>query len=245
MKDSINEAFGLLKDSRKVIALTGAGISTSAGIPDFRSPEGLYSIPGFSEEMLSIDYFLKDPVPFWTVKKDFIGTLQSIQPTRMHQFLHHLETRGHEVTVITQNIDGLHKKAGSSRVIEFHGSLEKIYCMKCGKDFTLAGIHRKLKHGEMPPLCECGGSIRPDVVLFGEQVRGIEESFAEMKNADLMVIIGTSLAVAPASTLPSLFGGKIITVNKGRMYAPIIPVVSVETDIQIVADRFFELYETF
>lgn len=194
-------------------ALTGAGISTGAGIPDFRGDKGIYRTGKYEpDKILDINYFVKDPAPFYDFATDFLAMLKNAKPTYAHLFLADLERRGKIDAVITQNIDGLHQRAGSKRVIELHGSFEKGYCMKCGKE--IKELEKKI-----PEACECGGIIKPDIVFFGEPVKGFYEAKKAVEEADLLLVLGSSLAVAPASILPFYCSGKIIIINKGPVFS--------------------------
>ncbi len=203
----------IIESSKRITALTGAGISTGAGIPDFRGDEGLYRTGKYEpDKIFDINYFLKDPAPFYDFAMDFLAMLKDAKPTYAHLFLADLERRGKIKNVITQNIDGLHQKAGSKRVMELHGSFEKGYCMKCGKEV-------KALEKIIPEACECGGIIKPDIVFFGEPVKGFYEAKKAVERADLLLVLGSSLAVAPANILPFYCSGELIVINKGPVFS--------------------------
>jgi NAD-dependent deacetylase len=219
MWDSLKKLSDLLSISNSIVVITGAGISTNAGIPDFRGPNGLYhrkDIP--AEKLFDIDYFLKDPELFYR----YIGTLWdsfvSAVPTITHEFLALLEHNGKIHTIITQNIDGLHRKAGSKNVIPAHGDFTMFVCLACRKTFTdIALIREQIGQGNVP-LCRCGGVLKPCVVFFGESIIGMDESIDAVHAADCIVAIGTSLVVHPIASLPRMrkSGVPLIIINKGE-----------------------------
>lgn len=201
----------IIEDSKRITALTGAGISTGAGIPDFRGNKGIYRTGKYDpDKVFDINYFVKDPGPFYDFARDFLAMLKNAKPTHAHLFLTDLERRGKIEAIITQNIDGLHQRAGSKRVIELHGSFEKGYCMNCNREYSTEEMERLI-----PKACECGGIIKPDIVFFGEPVKGFYEAKEAVERADLLLVLGSSLAVAPASILPFYCSGKIVIINKG------------------------------
>lgn len=205
----------LLKSAHKVVFFGGAGVSTESGIPDFRSQDGLYnqqySYP--PEQILSHDFFVHNTEEFYKFYKQKMLVLDA-QPNGAHKKLAQWEKKGLLSAVITQNIDGLHQKAGSKNVLELHGSIYRNHCTKCGKSYDAQYI----KYSKGIPLCSaCGGIIKPDVVLYGEQLDETvtERSVIALKNADLLIIGGTSLNVYPAAGLIAYYGGKrIVVINK-------------------------------
>lgn len=240
MEKKLDNALQRIKNTKDIVVLTGAGISTSAGIPDFRGPQGIYSKNIKAEELFGLNNFLKNPYPFWEFSKDFLKLLEKAQPTKMHIFLALLEEQDKNITIITQNIDGLHQKAGSQNVIEFHGTLQYGYCVNCHNKYSLEQIEKKLNSNEIPRCDACNGLIKPDIVFFGEAVKGFEESFKAIQKADLMLIIGTTLTIAPASILPQYFSGTIITINKGSLaYLPNSNIF-LEMDVEEAAEYFLK-----
>jgi NAD-dependent deacetylase len=222
--DSIAE---IIESSKRITALTGAGVSTNAGIPDFRGEGGLYSSGKYDpDKVFDIDYFVRDPAPFYQFARDFLALLKKAEPTRAHLFLAELERQGRLKTVITQNIDGLHKRAGSKNVIELHGSFEESHCMSCGKEYSVEELERMI-----PERCGCGGIVKPDIVFFGEPVKCFNEARVAVESSDLLLVLGSSLAVAPASMLPYHCRGRIIIVNKGPVFAVTGGAVVVNEDL--------------
>ena len=207
----------LMVDLRPCVALTGAGISAESGIPTFRSKGGLWE--KYDPVLYaSAEAFREDPSKYWTIRGEFIRNYDSYQPNKAHIALAELEKMNLLRHVITQNIDGLHKKAGSRNVTEIHGSLRETYCLKCGKEFIAPHVPEGL-----PPYCECGGILKPNTVLFGEQLPqgALETAYHESAACKLMLVIGTSAVVQPAASLPALAqqkGAKIVEVNIERAF---------------------------
>jgi NAD-dependent deacetylase len=209
----------LLRQSTSTVALTGAGISVPSGIPDFRSPgTGMWENVD-PMEVAHLDVFLNDPGRFWSYYRPRFGTLADKQPNPAHRALAELESRGMLEAVITQNIDRLHHKAGSRRVVEVHGTIETSSCWDCKRSYPLAGVEALFDH-EGVARCECGGPVKPDVVLFGEMLPedAMLEAHAMCARADLLLCVGTSLEVYPVAGLPSVTrrgGGAVAIVTKG------------------------------
>lgn len=199
-KDKLAQLAQAFDTAKRITVLTGAGISTASGIPDFRSRGGLYDGRLSVEAILSETYYHHQPKSFWTYFKEIFGfhALRQYEPNGGHLFLRELEPEGKEVTIVTQNVDGLHRKAGSTRVLEAHGSLNSAYCPRCG---AVYGLEHLLD--EEVPRCETDNFIlKPDVVLFEGRVRFIEEAFAASDEADLFLALGSSLKVYPVNELP-------------------------------------------
>jgi len=205
-----------LETSRHTIFLGGAGVSTASGIPDFRSAHGLYmqKKQGISyEEMLSHEYFVRHTAEFY----DFLRHVMlypDAKPNDAHYALAKLEREGKLEVVITQNIDGLHQMAGSRNVIELHGSENRYYCLSCGKKYDM----RFITEQEGVPKCECGGTVRPDVVLYGEMLdqHDLNRAVEYAESADLMIVGGTSLVVYPVAGLVNYLGrgAKLVILNR-------------------------------
>jgi NAD-dependent deacetylase len=196
----------LIRKSSCTVALTGAGISVPSGIPDFRSPgEGLWERVN-PMEVAHIDAFRRDPARFWGFYRERLQMLGDKQPNGAHQALADLERRGLLEGVITQNIDTLHTKAGSERVIEVHGSIRTASCQSCGHQFPMEGVAALFDEDGAAICSECGGQVKPDVVLFGELLPAdaMAEAEALAERADLMLCVGSSLEVFPVAGLPSL-----------------------------------------
>ena len=239
MVNPVSQCVRLIQEAKTIAALTGAGISTSAGIPDFRGPKGLYVTRRYDpEKVFDINYFHQDPEPFFQFARDFILLEEQIKPTSAHHFLNDLEKQGKLKGVVTQNIDSLHQMAGSKKVYEMHGSFWVSRCLKCGKEFSFAQMKQKLA-GEEIPHCACGGVIKPDVVFFGENVKYLAESEHLASRADLFFVIGTSCVVYPAAMIPQYTQGKIIVVNQTPVDLPNV-VLTVREDIDIFFTKVAE-----
>ncbi len=212
---SASECAERIRSARRVVVLTGAGISTAAGVPDFRGPEGLYVTGRYDPQAtFEIGGFLRDPAPFFRFSRDVLGLVADLQPTFTHRFLAGLEAAGALQTVITQNIDPLHQRAGSRSVIAIHGGYWTSHCLECHARFSLDDLLELLER--MPvPLCRCGGVVKPDVVLFGEPVYAMEEAIGAVAEADLLLVLGSSLTVYPAAWLPEAAECDVVVVNRG------------------------------
>lgn len=200
----------------KIAVLTGAGMSTAAGVPDFRGPKGLYVTRAYDpERVFEISYFDRDPRPFYQFSRDFLGLLADIAPTYTHTFLAELEERTPAFGLVTQNIDGLHQQAGSKNVFPMHGDYETAHCRQCRKACSGKEPRTLMEEMEVPACRACGGVIKPDVVFFGENVRHLGESERLAAESDLMLVLGSSLTVYPAAALPYQAGGEVVIVNQG------------------------------
>ena len=197
----------MINDCSRIVFFGGAGVSTESGIPDFRSADGLYrqkySVP--PEVILSADYFYSHTEEFYQFYRDKMLCLDA-KPNAAHIKLAEWEKEGKLSAVVTQNIDGLHQAAGSKKVFELHGSVHRNYCLKCKKKYPAEFILRS----EGVPHCECGGLIKPDVVLYGEPLddNTVQGAVNAIANADMLVIAGTSLSVYPAAGFVRYFRGK-------------------------------------
>lgn len=205
----------IMDNTQNVVFFGGAGVSTESGIPDFRSVDGLYHMKYDypPETILSHTFFMRNTKEFYRFYRDKMLCLD-VEPNAAHRKLAEMERAGKLKAVITQNIDGLHQKAGSSRVMELHGSIHRNYCQRCGK-FYDAQYMKDFK-GDVP-TCTCGGVIKPDVVLYEEGLdqRTIEDSVSFISAADVLMIGGTSLAVYPAAGLIDYFrGSHLVVINK-------------------------------
>ena len=198
-----------IQESKRIVFFGGAGVSTESGIPDFRSAKGLYQYT--PEEMVSHHYFLQHPQEFYEFYKSKM-VYPNAKPNSTHYYLAELEKQGKLSCIITQNIDGLHQMAGSELVVELHGSVLRNYCMKCHKFYDV----NKVLESDIP-YCDCGGMIKPDVVLYEESLKegDIDRAIFEIANADLLIVAGTSLSVYPAAGMIRYFRGKhLVLINK-------------------------------
>jgi NAD-dependent deacetylase len=235
---AVDRLAGLVREAGSVVALTGAGISVPSGIPDFRSPgTGLWANVD-PMEVAHIDAWRRDPERFWRFYGDRFQSLDGKRPNGAHAALVELERRGHLDAVITQNIDMLHRAAGTRALVEVHGSIEHSVCLGCGARQPLAETRRRLAADERGvPRCDCGEPLKPGVVLFGEWLpeEAIDRAFALAGTADLLLCIGTSLEVHPIAQLPGLTragGGKVAVVTKGPTCWDDRAVVKLDGDVE-------------
>ena len=217
MEATYRAAARQLAEQKECVVLTGAGISAESGIPTFRSKGGLWEKYD-PTVYASIEVFRQDPSKYWEIRGDFIRNYDRYRPNAAHLALAELELAGIVRQVITQNIDGLHRKAGSRHVIEIHGSLREITCQQCAKQYLAPNVP-----AGSPPCCDCGGVLKPNTVLFGESLppQALENASREAQTCKTMLVIGTSAVVYPAAALPSLarqHGAKVIEVNIERAF---------------------------
>lgn len=228
MNSKINELKHIIDESEDIVFFTGAGISIPSGIPDFRSADGLYTNDLRAESIISHSYFMSHPKEFYKFYKDKM-VYEDAEPNIAHKWIAKMEESGKSKGVITQNIDGLHLMAGSKNVVEIHGSIYRNHCMKCHKSYTLKDILK-----DEIPLCECGGMIKPDVVLYEEalEYQDIIKAISMIEKADTLIIIGTSLSVYPAAGFIDYFNGRhLIVLNKGEIYTTIKDALIINDDI--------------
>jgi NAD-dependent deacetylase len=241
--DGIARAAALLREARHAVALTGAGSSTPSGIPDFRSPgTGLWERAD-PMEVASIYAFRRDPEAFYAWIRPLATTLLTAKPNPGHLALAELEAGGWLKAVITQNIDDLHQRAGSQEVLELHGHLREATCIGCYRVVPTGQLLRDFISSGQVPRCEvCGDVMKPNVVLFGEQlpVKVVNAAMAHIRRADLMLVAGSSLEVMPASHLPLLVqerAGCLIVVNLMPTYVDELAEVVIHADMAEVLPR--------
>ncbi|HBP23915.1 MAG TPA: NAD-dependent protein deacylase [Oribacterium sp.] len=224
-EDKIKTLKSWMEEAQKIVFFGGAGVSTESGVPDFRSKDGLYNQHDVRFEQYAPEYLLShsclmnEPEVYFEFHRQKMDT-RKIQPNAAHRYLADLEKTGKLTAIVTQNIDGLHQKAGSHRVYEIHGSALRNYCMRCGKTYPEDYI---FESKEPVPHCSCGGVIRPDITLYEESlpeeaVRGAIQAIAE---ADILIIGGTSLTVYPAASFIQYFRGKrLVIINRDALSVP-------------------------
>ena len=209
--DDINRLQKMIDECNDIVFFGGAGVSTESGLKDFRSKDGLYNMKYKypPEEILSHSFFINNTEEFYKFYKDKMNAL-NILPNVCHEYLTKLEKTGKLKAIITQNIDGLHQKSGSSNVLELHGTIYKNYCLKCGKQYDAPYIF----NSKGIPKCECGGIIKPKVVLYEEALddKVVEKAIDEISKAELLIVAGTSLTVYPASSFVRYFKGKYLVI---------------------------------
>ena len=218
LPDAVTRAANLLRDAEHAIALTGAGISVESGVPAFRGKSGLWDRYPI-EEYATIEAFKRNPKKVWAFFKEFYEVLNKAVPNPAHVALASLEKAAVLKSIVTQNVDNLHQRAGSRNVIEFHGSGSTLECLKCG-----SVVHFDERISTPPvPTCDCGGLLKPQIVLFGEAIpsSALEAAQRESLLCDVMLVIGTTAQVAPASILPIVAkqrGATIIEMNVEQTY---------------------------
>jgi NAD-dependent deacetylase len=203
-----------LAESKRIVFLGGAGVSTESGIPDFRGVDGLYKqkFEYPPETIISYDFFLQNPEYFFYFYREKMMPI-GYEPNITHRKLAQWEKDGKLLAVVTQNIDGLHQKAGSKRVYELHGTLQRNYCLRCGEVYPAEYV----KNSTGVPKCSCGGTVRPDIVMYQERLdpEVLENSAAAMEQADLVIVGGTSLTVYPAAGLINYYrGNRLVLINR-------------------------------
>lgn len=216
MDESIAKFAEMLNSSQHIVFFGGAGVSTESGLKDYRSRDGIYEtatkygVP--PEELLSYRCFERDPELFYRFFRDFF--MCDVEPNTTHKALAELEKMGKDVSVVTQNIDGLHQKAGSSKVYELHGTTSRFHCRSCGREYDLDYLRQC---EDIIPRCECGSIIKPHVVLYGEMLDDyvVKGALDALSKADLLIIGGTSMTVQPAASFVRYYNGEnIVMINK-------------------------------
>ncbi len=228
--------------AHRIVFFGGAGVSTASGIPDFRSVDGLYhqkfAYP--PEEMLSHHFYVQHPAEFFEFYRTKMIALDA-KPNQAHLKLAELEREGKLTAIVTQNIDGLHQAAGSKNVLELHGSVHRNVCRRCGKVYSAEWIMARVHEDErgVPVCSECGGPIKPDVVLYGESLddRVVQESVRAIREADMLIVGGTSLVVYPAAGLVDYFlGQELVVVNRDPIPVGSRASVVIQADIASAFD---------
>ncbi|MEK6675242.1 MAG: NAD-dependent deacylase [Planctomycetota bacterium] len=216
--DEVKRLAELLKKARHAVAFTGAGISTESGIPDFRSPNGVWS----RNKPIMYDEFLRSRearVRFWKMRLEIYKDFVNARPNEGHRALARLEELGHLAGVVTQNIDGLHQDAGSRRVVELHGTARVVACVGCGKEWTPEEVAKRVEAGDEAPDCDaCGRPLKSKTISFGQAMPAMEmyQAAALARKADVFLAIGSSLVVEPAASIPRLakqHGATLVILN--------------------------------
>ena len=235
--DKIRQLQDMINESNRIVFFGGAGVSTESNIPDFRSADGLYKqkYRYSPEQIVSHSFFMQHTEEFYDFYKEKMMFLDA-KPNKAHLKLAELEAAGKLTAVITQNIDGLHQAAGSKNVLELHGSIHRNYCMRCKKQYSA----RFVKESKGIPTCDCGGTIRPDVVLYEEGLDNqiIQKSIRAISEADMLIIGGTSLVVYPAAGFIDYFHGKyLVLINKDATARDVGAALTIHEPIGEVLDR--------
>ena len=238
-ENKIKQLRQLIEESDNIVFLGGAGVSTESGIPDFRSGEGIYNQESGLKyrpvDIISHTFFLEHPEEFYDFYKRKL-LYPNARPNKAHKALVRLEKMGKLKAIITQNIDNLHQEAGSETTIELHGSVFRNYCMECGKKFSMEYV---VEHEGIPYCDKCGGMIRPDIVLYEENLehQNVDGAIKAIKKADLLIIGGTSLTVYPAATFAQfLKHDKVVIINKSSTYLDLQALLTIHDSIGDVLD---------
>ena len=215
---SLREARAVLKSGQRILAFTGAGVSTPSGIPDFRSPGGVWSRfqPVTIQEFMVSDL---GRLRYWEMRRLMWPGFVRARPNVVHAALARLEEEGRLLAVVTQNIDGLHQMAGSRKVVELHGTNRRVECMSCHRQDDMAPVQQQLKEGEVPRCVGCGGWLKAATISFGQALKPevLREAFALAASCDVLLALGSSLVVHPAAALPEAAvsaGAKLVLVNR-------------------------------
>lgn len=249
-EDKIRQAAELIKKSNYIVAFTGAGISVESGIPDFRSPGGLWERYD-PNEYANYSVFLTHPEKYWRMHLELREMVINAQPNPAHDVLATLEHEyGKLKSIVTQNVDFLHSRAGNSKVLELHGTTQTSRCLSCNSEFYYTEVEEMLDQGQIPPRCQCNGLIKTNTILFGEQLPYdvLTQAREEIISADLMMVIGSSLTVYPAAALPSVAietGSRLLIVNRERtpmdIYADVVVRGKAGRLLPIILSKFEEL----
>ena len=215
--ENLEAFFDMIQAARHCVAFTGAGVSTLSGIRDFRGKNGLYKTVD-AEKIFDIENFRRDPSFYYGATRDFIYNLDEKRPSVVHRTLAELERKGLLAAIITQNIDLLHQKAGSRRVIEVHGSPSLHHCPACGWSMSFEQAAQIVRAGAIPFCGRCGAVVKPDITFYGENLpaEALKAARGEAEAADLLIVLGSSLLVYPAAALPQYTlgnGGKMVIIN--------------------------------
>ena len=235
--EKIDRLQKIIDESKSIVFFSGAGISTLSGIKDFRSKDGLYNIKYKypPELILSSSFFYEKTKEFYEFYKDKLNAL-NVKPNIVHKYFYELEKKGKLKSIITQNIDGLHTKAGNKKVYELHGTIYKNHCIKCGKFYDANYVF----NSKDVPICTCGGIIKPDVVLYGESLPEYDYNNAiyDITHSDTLIIAGSSLTVYPACGMINLFNGKnLVIINRDKTDFDNIATLVINDDLKKVFEK--------
>jgi NAD-dependent deacetylase len=238
MRELVEHLAQMLQEAQYAVALTGAGVSTDSGIPDFRSPgTGLWAQYN-PFEVASLEGFRSNPERFYQFWRQRFAKLASAQPNITHRVLAELEARGYLKCVITQNIDDLHRRAGSTRVLEVHGNYMRGLCIGCHRTYTIQEIFEKVERHRVPLCDHCHSLLKPDVVLFGELLTpDFDQALEEIAQSDLLVVLGTSLEVYPVAGLvpqAKSLGARLVIVNRDETPFDSIADLVIRSELQPV-----------
>ena len=235
--NKIDKLQKIIDESERIVFFSGAGISTLSGIKDFRSKDGLYNLKYKwpPEMILSSGFFYSNTEEFYKFYKDKLNCL-NVKPNIIHEFFYELEKKGKLSAIVTQNIDGLHSKAGNKKVYELHGTTYKNHCIRCNKEYSAEFVF----NSKGVPTCECGGIIKPDVVLYGEMLPEYDYANASyaISHADTLIVAGSSLTVYPASGMLNLFKGKnLVILNRDKTDFDNMATLVIHDDLRNIFDK--------
>lgn len=243
IEDKIKQTAKLIKKSKKILFFTGAGISTGSGIPDYRGPKGIWKIrePVYYHEFLSSD---EKKIEYWEYKADSYYYFKNAKPNEGHLAIVEFEKKGILEGVVTQNIDGLHIKAGNSpkKVVELHGTNSKAVCLNCNNEMDIEKPINEFKQTKRPPRCSCGGYLKPDVVMFDQPLNPVvlQKAFSMAHSCDLCISVGSTLLVQPAASIPyEAYLRKIpyIIINLGKTQHDNIATIKIEADSSQILNK--------
>lgn len=241
-QNKLEKLYNFVEASDKITFFGGAGVSTESGVPDFRSKDGLYNQHDVQfdryrpEYLLSHSCLMREPEVYFEFHRQKMDT-RNIEPNYAHKYLAKLEETGKLNGVVTQNIDGLHQKAGSKKVFEIHGSALRNYCIKCGRTYPEDYV---FESKDPIPYCECGGLIRPDITLYEESLPddAVEGAIKAISEADMLIIGGTSLTVYPAASYINFFKGRyLVVINRDALD------IRIKADTLVINDKIGEVFK--
>ena len=250
MQKDLEQLAVLIRTAKHMTAFTGAGVSTLSGIRDFRGINGVYKEPWHGrevEDILSLNTFLQEPELFYGWATEFVDCLERFEPSVVHRVLAKLEEKQLLKALYTQNIDLLHSKAGNKKVYEIHGSPALHHCLKCRMEYSYEEISPMVLGGKVPYCDRCGGLVKPDIVFYGESLNEelLDKGFADFENSDLVLVLGSSLTVQPAASLPMAAksgGADIVIVNNQPTNLDNSAVLTFD-DLKVVFDYLEKVFE--
>lgn len=250
MQKDLEQLAVLIRTAKNMTVFTGAGVSTLSGIRDFRGINGVYKEPWHGrdvEDILSLNTFLQEPELFYGWATEFVYCLEQFEPSVVHRVLAKLEEKQLLKALYTQNIDLLHTKAGNKKVYEIHGSPALHHCMKCRMEYSYEEISPMVLGGKVPYCDRCGGLVKPDIVFYGESLNEelLDKGFTDFENSDLVLVLGSSLTVQPAASLPmaAKYGGADIVIVNNQPTNLDSSAVLTFNDLKVVFDYLEKVFE--